>query len=109
MWLRINKVRLRSRQEIVEALPELLGAIQGQLLDLVSLVLARRPHRDSLSQPHINALHAALQHGALWGPGTRLTWVLAEQPAGPAFVMWRAVYEFQSSARQWTLPACVIS
>ena len=45
------------------ALPELLDPIQVQLLDLVSLVLARRPHRDGLSQAHINALHQALAHG----------------------------------------------
>ena len=52
-----------SEQETVVALPELLDPIQVQLLDLVSLVLARRPHRDGLSQAHINALHQALAHG----------------------------------------------
>lgn len=51
-------------QEIVAALPELLGAIQGQLLDLLSLVLARRPHRDNISALHLNALHQAVTHGA---------------------------------------------
>ena len=47
----------------MEALPELLGPTQGQLLDLVSLVLARRPHRDGLSQLYIGALHQSIQHG----------------------------------------------
>lgn len=51
-------------QEIVSALPELLGPIQGQLLDLLSLVLARRPHRENLPQLHLNALHHAIAHGA---------------------------------------------
>ena len=50
-------------QEIVAALPELLGLIQGQLLDLLSLVLARRPHREGLPQLHLNALHQAVAHG----------------------------------------------
>ena len=52
-------------QDIVVALPELLGTVQGQLLDLISLLLARRPHKDTLSHLHLNALHQAIMHGAL--------------------------------------------
>lgn len=50
-------------QELVAALPELLGHIQGQLLDLLSLVLARRLYREGLPQLHLNALHQAVAHG----------------------------------------------
>ena len=45
------------------ALPELLGPIQAQLLDLVSVVLAGRPLRDNLPPPLLQALHQAVQHG----------------------------------------------
>ena len=45
------------------ALPELLGPIQAQLLDLVSVVLAGRPLRDNLLPPLLQALHQAVQHG----------------------------------------------
>ena len=38
--------------------------MQVQLLDLLSLVLARRPHRDSLSQAQLHALSQALLLGA---------------------------------------------
>lgn len=51
-------------QAIVSALPDLLGPVQVQLLDLLSLVLARRPHRDSLSQAQLHALSQALLLGA---------------------------------------------
>ena len=50
-------------QGIVEALPELLGTIQAQLLDLLSLVLAGRPYRDSMHPSHLAAYHAAVTHG----------------------------------------------
>lgn len=50
-------------QEIVVALPELLGPIQAQLLDLVSVVLAGRPLRDNLPPPLLQALHQAVQYG----------------------------------------------
>ncbi|BDA44527.1 Serine/threonine-protein kinase TOR [Coccomyxa sp. Obi] len=60
-------------QEIVVALPELLGPIQAQLLDLVSVVLAGRPLRDNLPQPLLQALHQAVAHGELQGAAlTRL-------------------------------------
>lgn len=52
-------------QEIVVALPELLGPIQAQLLDLVSVVLAGRPLRDNLPPPLMQALHQAVAHGDL--------------------------------------------
>ena len=48
----------------MSALPDLLGPVQVQLLDLLSLVLARRPHRDSLSQAQLHALSQALLLGA---------------------------------------------
>ena len=50
-------------QGIVEALPELLGTIQAQLLDLLSLVLAGRPYRESIHPSHLTAYHAAVTHG----------------------------------------------
>ena len=50
-------------QGIVEALPELLGTIQAQLLDLLSLVLAGRPYRDTIHPSHLAAYHAAVTHG----------------------------------------------
>ena len=53
-------------QGIVEAIPELLGTIQAQLLDLLSLVLAGRPYRDSMHPSHLAAYHAAVTHGELW-------------------------------------------
>ena len=52
-------------QGIVEAIPELLGTIQAQLLDLLSLVLAGRPYRDSMHPPHLAAYHAAVTHGEI--------------------------------------------
>lgn len=52
-------------QGIVEAIPELLGTIQAQLLDLLSLVLAGRPYRDSMHPSHLAAYHAAVTHGEL--------------------------------------------
>ena len=58
-------------QEIVVALPELLGPIQAQLLDLVSVVLAGRSLRDSLPQPLLQALHLAVQHGK---PAAKFCW-----------------------------------
>ena len=51
----------------MSALPDLLGPVQVQLLDLLSLVLARRPHRDSLSQAQLHALSQALLLGAPLG------------------------------------------
>ena len=64
-------------QGIVEALPELLGTIQAQLLDLLSLVLAGRPYRDTIHPSHLAAYHAAVTHGmhptdcgaCLWNTG----------------------------------------
>lgn len=50
-------------QGIVEALPELLGTIQAQLLDLLSLVLAGRPYRESIHPSHLTAYHSAVTHG----------------------------------------------
>ena len=47
-----------------KALPALLPAIQVQLLDLLSLVIARRPHRDGLPAAQLHALSQALLVGA---------------------------------------------
>ena len=55
--------RVCVQQGIVEALPELLGTIQAQLLDLLSLVLAGRPYRDTIHPSHLAAYHAAVTHG----------------------------------------------
>ncbi len=46
----LSDTLVASLQDVAAALPELLEDIQAQLLDLLSLVLARRPFNPSTSQ-----------------------------------------------------------
>lgn len=58
-------------QDTVDALPELVVAVQVELLDLLSLCLAQRPFREDITPAHRHALLGALQHGdshTLTGP-----------------------------------------
>lgn len=56
-----------SLAAIAEALPELLEDVQNQLLDLLSLVLARRPFSPATPQSKFHALGAALANSELQG------------------------------------------
>ncbi len=93
--------RARARaQAIVGALPDLLGPVQVQLLDLLSLVLARRPHRDSLSQAQLHALSQALLLGARPAPSA------ARRPV-PAPPVWSTpVRPWMQRASAQPLTAC---
>lgn len=51
--------------QVVEALPELHGELQLQLLDLLSLVLARRPFNPYTPHPRFQALSVAVATGEL--------------------------------------------
>lgn len=54
---------MRSLQLTVTALPDLLPRVQELLLDLLSLVLARRPFSAATPPPTLQALQAALAAG----------------------------------------------
>ena len=50
-------------QAVVAALPDLTETVQLQLLDLLALVLTRKPYRTSLSSGALSALREAMQLG----------------------------------------------
>jgi len=84
----------------VGALPDLLGPVQVQLLDLLSLVLARRPHRDSLSQAQLHALSQALLLGATPAPPA------ARRPVPAPLVQSTPVPPWMQRASAQPLTAC---
>ena len=47
----------------MKALPELVESVQVQLLDLLALVLTRKPYRSSLSSSTLSVLREAIQFG----------------------------------------------
>ncbi|GIL87381.1 hypothetical protein Vretimale_1690 [Volvox reticuliferus] len=63
----ISEVLVSSLTQVANALPELLEDIQYQLLDLLSLVLSKRPFNSSTTQPKFAALSAAIAAGELQG------------------------------------------
>ncbi|GIL44136.1 hypothetical protein Vafri_1666 [Volvox africanus] len=63
----ISEVLVSSLTQVANSLPELLEDIQYQLLDLLSLVLSKRPFNSSTTQPKFAALSAAIAAGELQG------------------------------------------
>ncbi|EFJ44271.1 target of rapamycin, growth-regulatory PI3K-like protein kinase [Volvox carteri f. nagariensis] len=63
----ISEVLVSSLTQVANALPELLEDIQYQLLDLLSLVLSKRPFNSATTQPKFAALSAAIAAGELQG------------------------------------------
>jgi len=59
---------VNALQKAVESLPDLLPSVQSLLLDLLSLVLARRPFSSNTQAYIVHALQAALVNGDLQGP-----------------------------------------
>jgi len=57
-------VHVNVHCQIAESLPELLEDIQLQLLDLLSLALAKRPFNQFTIPSKVQALNAALTTGA---------------------------------------------
>ncbi len=55
-------------QAVVAALPGLTETVQVQLLDLLALVLTRKPYRTSLSSGSLSALREAMQLGEATKP-----------------------------------------
>eukprot|EP00798_Chlamydomonas_sp_ICE-L_P022752 gene22752-29919_t len=63
----MSEVLVVALIQIAEAIPELLEDIQYRLLDLLSLVLAKRPFNPYTAQQKFQALSAALATGELQG------------------------------------------
>ncbi|KAK9806315.1 hypothetical protein WJX72_010074 [[Myrmecia] bisecta] len=63
----LSETLVQALKAIVNSLPELLSEVQIQLLDLLSLVLARRPYSESRSAGSLNQLSQALLLGELQG------------------------------------------
>ncbi|PNW79096.1 hypothetical protein CHLRE_09g400553v5 [Chlamydomonas reinhardtii] len=63
----VSEVLVQALTQVANALPELLEDIQYQLLDLLSLVLSKRPFNSSTTQPKFAALSAAIAAGELQG------------------------------------------
>ncbi|KAF5842966.1 armadillo-type protein [Dunaliella salina] len=63
----LSEVQVNALIEIAEALPELLEDIQLQLLDLLSLALAKRPFNQFTPPSKVQALNAALTTGEVQG------------------------------------------
>lgn len=55
-------------QAVVAALPDLTETVQVQLLDLLALVLTRKPYRTTLSSGSLSALREAMQLGEATKP-----------------------------------------
>ena len=64
-------------QAVVAALPDLTETVQVQLLDLLALVLTRKPYRTSLSSSSLSALREAMQ----LGEPRELSCLLCDDPA----------------------------
>uniref|UniRef100_A0A7S3R516 Serine/threonine-protein kinase TOR n=1 Tax=Dunaliella tertiolecta TaxID=3047 RepID=A0A7S3R516_DUNTE len=63
----LSEVQVNALIEIAQALPELLEDIQLQLLDLLSLALAKRPFNQFTPPSKVQALNAALTTGEVQG------------------------------------------
>lgn len=69
----LSPALVQALNQAVEALPDLLPRVQRALLDLLSLVLARRPYNPNTTPAAVNVLQQALAGGDLQGPSlTRL-------------------------------------
>jgi FKBP12-rapamycin complex-associated protein len=64
----LSDALVRSLGNAVDALPELLPRVQSLLLDLISLVLARKPLNSSTPAATVSVLQAALVNGEMQGP-----------------------------------------
>lgn len=69
----LSPALVKALHQAVDSLPELLPRVQWLLLDLLSLVLARRPYSNNSSPAVIHTLQVALVNGDLQGAAlTRL-------------------------------------
>ena len=69
----LSQALVHALHQAVEAIPELLPRVQRALLDLLSLVLARKPYNTSTTPAAVNVLQQAIAGGDLQGPAlTRL-------------------------------------
>eukprot|EP00891_Asterochloris_glomerata_P006787 jgi/Astpho2/6787/fgenesh1_pm.00103_%23_6_t len=64
----LSETLVQALQAVVAALPDLTETVQVQLLDLLALVLTRKPYRTTLSSGSLSALREAMQLGELSGP-----------------------------------------
>lgn len=64
----LSQALVQALHQAVEAIPELLPRVQRALLDLLSLVLARKPYNTTTSAAAVNVLQQAIAAGDLQGP-----------------------------------------